>query len=160
MISLELINQYILALTSRPKLSKATKSELFELLNEFHSIYSEVQQINRKLIQLADDKEINRYIELDDNKVYCLHNNKVYNAIPINHAVSTELIELENEISDSQDKLRDYIDAEENRISELYQLLDEKLERVTSTTKSQKAIDSDGFVFVNKDNNFYYTIDN
>jgi hypothetical protein len=160
MISLELINQYILALTEQPNLSKAKRLELFELLNEFHSIYSEVKQIQGKLIQLADDKKINRYIELDDNKVYCLHNNKVYNAIPINHADFTELIELEKEISDSQDKLRDYIDAGENRISELYQLLDEKLERVTSTTKSQKAIDSDGFVFVNKDNNFYYTIDN
>jgi hypothetical protein len=160
MISFELINQYILTLTEPSNLSKAKTLELFELLNEFHSIYLEVQQINRKLIQLADDKEINRYIELDDNKVYCLHNNKVYNSIPINHADSTELIELESQISDSETKLQDYIDAEENRISSLYQLLDKKLERVTLTAKSQKAIDSDGFVFVNKDNNFYYTIDN
>lgn len=159
MISLELIYQYLLALTETPNLSKAEKLKIFEILNQFHSIHSEFTLIKRTLLELADAKHLNRYIELDDNKVYCLHNNKVYDANPISYADSSELIELEKEIEDRQTKLDDYIEAEEERIAELFDLLVQKRKQFTSIADRQKAVNSDGFVFINKDNNFFYSID-
>ena len=157
MISLELITKYLSALDNN-QLGKTEIKTLVNLLKEFEKMPSEIERIKIEIIRLIDAKAINRYIELDDNKVYAIEDNKIYSIIPVSHAKSKELIELAKEIEDSTNKLNDYIEAEEERIANLF-IKEQKLRQsLASVVRSQKAINSDGFVFINKDNNFYYTI--
>jgi hypothetical protein len=158
MISLELITKYLSALDNY-QLDKTEIKTLVNLLKEFENIPSEIERFQLRIIELIDDKAISGYIELDD-RLYHIERNKLYNIISIDHANSKEFIELEKEIEDSRDKLDDYIRTEDERIEKLCLKMQELYDCLASVVKNQTAIDSDGYVFVNKDNNFYHTIDN
>lgn len=157
MISLELITEYFLALTSRPKLSKAELIEIVNLLKEFKTIQLEVSKIQRKVIELVKSETINKYIELD-GQLYCLETGNIYHPILVNQANLTKLIKLQEEINENENKLNDYIASGDKCIEDLYIKKYTLIEHLATEAKSQEAIDTDKLILVNKENNFYQII--
>jgi hypothetical protein len=70
------------------------------------------------------------------------------------------LIELQKEIIDSENKLEDYLDIENQHIEDLIIKKYKLLEQLANKLKSQKAIDTDKLILVNKENNFYQIVEN
>jgi hypothetical protein len=65
------------------------------------------------------------------------------------------LIELQEEVMDFEKKLDDYIASVDKQIEELFIEKYALCDRLVSETKKQKAIDTDKFILVNKENNLY-----
>jgi hypothetical protein len=156
MISLELIIQAISTL-SNVQLSKVETKELLNLLHEIQKIPQLIEQIQLELKKRFDNKEVSKYIEVD-SKLYDLKTKTFYMVVTVDHANSMELIELQKEIIEYQDKLDDYITSVDKQIEDL---IDKKyilLDRLSAEAKNQKTIDSDKLILVNKKNNLYQII--
>jgi hypothetical protein len=65
------------------------------------------------------------------------------------------LIELQEEVMDFEKKLDDYIASVDKQIEELFNKKYALCDRLVSEAKRQKAIDTDKFILVNKENNLY-----
>jgi hypothetical protein len=154
MTSLELTTQIISVLENFDGLDKTETKELINLLHEIKKIPVVIEQIQLELAKRVKSKEVSKYIELDD-QLYSLETNTFYTVFTVDHANSEELIKLQKEIIDCENKLDDYIDLETQQIEELvikkYTLLDQ----LATEAKKQKAIDTDKLILVNKENNFY-----
>jgi hypothetical protein len=153
MTSLELIIQNISTLDNWT-LDKVEAKELITLLLEIKKIPVMIEQIQLELAKRFDTKEVSKYIELDD-QLYDLKTKTFYTVVTVDHANSKELIELQKEIIDSENKLEDYLDIENQHIEELVIKKYKLLEQLATKVKSQKAIDTDKLILVNKENNFY-----
>jgi hypothetical protein len=156
MISLELITKSNSVLDNW-SLSKTELIEIVNLLKEFKTIQLEVSKIQRKVIELVKSETINKYIELD-GQLYCLETGKTYSPILVNQATAKELIELEDKINDAVNKLDNLIDLEQGQIDNLFIKKEEYIEKLSSEIIETKAINSDGYMLVNTENNYYGVI--
>jgi hypothetical protein len=75
--------------------------------------------------------------------------------VTVDSANSKELIELHKEIIDSENKLDDYLDIETQQIEDLIIKKYKLLEQLANKLKSQKAIDTDKLILINKENNYF-----
>jgi hypothetical protein len=157
MTSLELITQAISTLDNFDELNKVETKELLNLLYEIKKIPQLIVQIQLELGKRLETEAINSYIAVDD-KLYSLETKTFYNVVAVDHANSTELIELQKEIDDSEKRLDDYVDSEVQRIDDLCIKKHKISDRLATEAKTQKAIDTDELILVNKENNFYQII--
>jgi hypothetical protein len=109
MTSLELIPQVISTLENFERLDKVETKELLNLLREIQEIPQLIEQIQLELTKRFDNGDVNSYIELDD-QLYDLKTKTFYHVIAVDQANSRELIKLQKEIIDSENKLDDYLD--------------------------------------------------
>jgi hypothetical protein len=153
MISLELITKYLSTLDNWT-LDKVETKELLNFLHEIQKISQLIEQIQSELKKRIETETVSGYIELDD-KLYSLETNTFYSAVTVDQANSKELIELSKEISDSENKLDDYIDSESQRIDDLCIKKYTLIRHLTTEAKNQLVIDADNLILVNKENNLY-----
>lgn len=153
MTSLELIIQAISTLDNWT-LDKVETKELLSLLHQIQEIPQLIKQIQLELAKRFETKEVSKYIELDD-QLYDLETKTFYTVIAVDHANSKELIELEKELIESTNKLDDYIASVDKQIEELCIKKHKLIDRFATEAKKQKAIDTDKFILVNKENNLY-----
>lgn len=151
MTSLELITKYIDALEECKGLDKATKIEIFNLLNEFKTIEKKVVQIQGLLKKQIKSKVIEKYVELND-KIYCLETLEEYEKIAVNEVKLIEIEKIQTEIDLSFESLEKMIETKNSKLNELMERKEEILDDIFSDNQN-KVMGNENVLVVKRNKN-------